>query len=293
MRVGVHIMRFDGVDPAHLRQDLADASAAAEAGGIIWLSVMDHYFQMPEAAFHADDPMLEAYTTLGYLAGQTSTLQLGVLVTGVTYRHPGLLAKIGATLDVLSGGRATLGLGAAWYDREHAALGVPFPPPAERFERLEETLQICLQMWDPAANGPFEGKHYRLAETLCSPLPLSRPHPEVLIGGSGERKTLRLVARYGDACNLFATSPADVAHKLDVLRRHCDDVGRDPGAIRTTILPVGDAGGLDDIDAFTRQMAPYAALGVQTVILMPPATPLAAWIEGQVSPAVPRLADLG
>lgn len=170
---------------------------------------------------------------------------------------------------------------------------MPFPPLAERFERLEETLQICLQMWDPAANGPFEGKHYRLVETLCSPLPLSRPHPEVLIGGSGERKTLRLVARYGDACNLFATSPVDVAHKLDVLRRHCDDVGRDPREIRTTILHVGDAGGLDDVDAFTRQMAPYAALGVQTVILMPPATPLAAWIEGQVSPAVPRLADLG
>lgn len=188
MRVGVHINRFDhsGGGPA-LGAELAATGAAAEAAGISWLSVMDHYFQM-EFNGGAEAPMLEAYTTLGYLAGHTSTVRLGALVTGVTYRHPGLLAKIATSLDVLSGGRATLGIGAAWYDREHEGLGVPYPPLAERFERLEETLRICLQMWDPAANGPFEGKHYQLAETLCVPAPVSSPHPEIMIGGEARRR---------------------------------------------------------------------------------------------------------
>ena len=294
MRIGVHIMRFDyPLGPSGLRQELTDACFAAEAGGISWLSVMDHYFQMERAGYPVDDPILEAYTTLGYLAGKTSTAQLGVLVTGVTYRHPGLLAKIVATLDVLSGGRATLGIGAAWYEREHLALGVPYPSMAERFERLEETLQICRQMWDPENDGPYDGQHYQLAETLCSPLPLSKPRPEILIGGSGERKTLRLVAQYGDACNLFATSPEEVAHKLEVLRGHCEAVGRDPEEIRTTVLFRGDELERGDIDAFVREMATYAPLGVETVILAPPPSGVAAWIETKVARAVPRLAELG
>jgi F420-dependent oxidoreductase-like protein len=293
VRVGVHVMRFDYVEPQDLRQELADACAAAEAGGISWMSVMDHYFQMERAGYPVDDPMLEAYTTLGYLAGKTSTVQLGVLVTGVTYRYPGLLAKIVATLDVLSGGRATLGLGAAWYDREHLALGVPFPSLGERFERLEETLQICRQMWDPQENGPFDGKHYQLAETLCSPLPLTTPRPEILIGGAGERKTLRLVAQYGDACNLFATSVEEIAHKLDVLHRHCEDVGRDPAEIRTTMTHSGELLLRGDVDGFVAELAEYVPLGVETVILRPPATSIASWIESAVAPAVPRLAELG
>jgi len=214
-----------------------------------------------------------------------------VLVTGVTYRYPGLLAKIAATLDVLSGGRATLGLGAAWYEEEHLAMGVPYPPLAERFERVEETLQICRQMWDPTNDGPYEGRHYRLAQTLCSPQPLNRP--EILIGGSGERKTLRLVAQYGDACNLFATTPDEVAHKLDVLKGHCDDVGRDPAEIRVTLLHGGDALLSGDVDQFVRDVTPYADLGVETVILRPPATSLSAWVRDRVAPAVPRVADLG
>lgn len=291
MRVGAHLMRFDSVEPRDLRRELADAADAAEAAGLAWVSVMDHYFQMVRAGFPAEDPMLEAYTTLGYLAGRTETVQLGVLVSGVTYRYPGLHAKILATLDVLSGGRATLGIGAAWYDREHEALGVPFPPLSERFERLEETVQICRQMWDPANDGPYEGRHYRLAETLCSPLPLSKP--EVMIGGSGERKTLLLVARYADACNLFAPDVETVAHKLEVLRGHCADVGRDPAEIRTTILHGGDALLAGDVDGFVREMEPFAELGVDTVILRPPATSLARWIATDVAPAVPRLAELG
>lgn len=293
MRVGVHVMRFDCVQPSALRQELADACDAAEGAGVSWLSVMDHYFQMEPAGLPPEDPMLEAYTTLGYFAGKTSTVQLGVLVTGVTYRHPGLLAKIVATLDVLSGGRAALGIGAAWYDREHAALGVPFPPLKERFERLEETLQICRQMWDPENTGPYAGKHYQLAETLCSPLPLSKPRPELLIGGSGERKTLRLVAQYGDACNLFATSVEDIAHKLDVLKKHCEDVGRDPAEVRVTVLHGGDALLTGDVDGFVEEVKAYVPLGVETVILRPPTTSLAGWVRDKVAPAVPRLAELG
>jgi F420-dependent oxidoreductase-like protein len=292
MRVGVHINRFNHPGgAAALGPELAAAGAAAEAAGVSWLSVMDHYFQM-EFNGGAEDAMLEAYTTLGYLAAHTSTIQLGTLVTGVTYRHPGLLAKIATTLDVLSGGRGTLGIGAAWYDREHEGLGVPFPRLAERFERLEETLRICLQMWDPEANGPFQGKHYRLAETLCVPAPLSTPRPEIMVGGGGERKTLRLVAQYADACNLFATSPEEVAHKLDVLRGHCDAVGREYTGIRKTITHSGDPQGEGDRDAFTREMAAYAKLGIDTVILGPRVDEPAVWIESRVAPVVERLAEL-
>ncbi|MHC3467341.1 LLM class F420-dependent oxidoreductase [Streptomyces sp. 7R007] len=292
MRVGVHINRFNhpGGGPA-LGAELAAAGAAAEAAGVSWLSVMDHYFQM-EFNGGAEDPMLEAYTTLGYLAAHTSTLRLGALVTGVTYRHPGLLAKIATTLDVLSGGRATLGIGAAWYDREHEGLGVPFPPLAERFERLEEVLRICLQMWDPDDNGPFEGTHYRLAETLCVPAPVSSPRPEIMIGGSGEKKTLRLVARYGDACNLFTTSPEEVRHKLDVLRGHCDAEGRDYDAIRKTVTYGGEHATEGDLDAFLRDIGGYTKLGIDTVILAPRLGETAAWMERFVGPLVPRLAAL-
>lgn len=292
MRLGIHLWRFDAVEPARLRAELAATAAEAETAGVSWVSVMDHYFQMESAGFPASDPMLEAYTTLGFLAGRTEQAQLGVLVTGVTYRHPGLLAKIATTLDVLSGGRATLGLGAAWYEREHRALGIPYPPLAERFERLEETLQICHQMWDPADDGPFDGTHYQLAETLCSPQPLSAPHPEVMVGGGGERKTLRLVAQYADACNLFATTPEEVSHKLDVLTRHCDDLGRDVSEIRVTMMHRGDELHAGDPAAFAEAMRPYADLGVETVIVSSPGTSGPAWVRDRLAPAVPLLQDL-
>jgi F420-dependent oxidoreductase-like protein len=290
MRLGVHLMRFDAVEPTALRDELARTAETADAAGVAWISVMDHYFQMVRAGFPAEDPMLEAYTTLGYLAGRTERAQLGVLVTGVTYRYPGLLAKIVATLDVLTGGRATLGIGAAWYEEEHAALGVPFPPLAERFERLEETVQIARQMWDPANDGPYEGRHYQLAQTLCSPLPLSKP--EIMIGGSGERKTLRLVAQYADACNLFARTPDDLQHLLDVLHRHCDDVGRDPAEIRVTILHGGEDLLSGDVAGFVETIRPFAERGVDTVILRPPATSLSAWVRDAVAPAVEPVAQL-
>lgn len=292
MQLGVHVPRFTWPgQPASIAPTLDRVAAAVEEIGASSLSLMDHYFQM-ERVWPAEEPMLEGYTALGYLAARTSRVRIGLLVTGVTYRHPGLLAKIVTTLDVLSGGRAELGLGAAWYEREHLGLGVPFPPVAERFERLEEALQICLQMWDPAETGAYEGRHYRLAETLCSPAPVSSPRPSIRIGGSGERKTLRLVAQYADACNLFASSPDEVAHKLDVLRGHCADVGRDPSEIRVTTLYQGGALAEGDVDGFVAEMAPYAKLGVDEIDLMPTGPEPDRWLEEVCGPAADRLAEL-
>lgn len=283
----VPILDIDGGTTA-IGGELARVGAAAEAAGATSLWFMDHFFQIEPTGLPAEANMLEGYTMLGYLAGHTSRIDLGLLVTGVTYRHPGLLAKTVTTLDVLSGGRAVLGIGAAWFEREHVGLGVPYPPLAERFGRLEETLQICAQMWDPDNDGPYDGTHYQLAETLCHPQPIVKP--KVLIGGGGERKTLRLVAQYGDACNLFATAPEDVAHKLDVLRRHCDTVGRDFADIRVTIT-VNDANS-DNVDDFVRTMAAYAKIGAHTVIASAMTSTPAAWAEG-LAPAVRQLAELG
>ncbi len=287
MRVGLHVVRFDWPGaPESIAPTLAATAREADEAGVSWLSLMDHWFQMDHFA-PADDPMLEGYTSLGFLAAQTRVMKLGLLVTGVTYRNPGLLAKTVATLDVLSGGRAVFGIGAAWYEREHAALGVPFPPVSERFERLEETLQICLQMWGDDS-GPFEGRHYRLAETLCSPRPIRAPHPPVLIGGGGERKTLRLVARYADACNLFASGTEQVAHKLDVLRGHCDAEERDYDTIDKTILYVRDP---FEGPAFFAEMATYARVGVDSVDLMPTGDPVT-FTRRVGEEIIPRLAEL-
>jgi len=288
VRVGIHLMSFTWPgQPASIASTLAATAREAEEAGASWFSLMDHWFQL-ESFAPVDDPMLEGYTSLGFLAGHTEKMTLGLLVTGVTYRHPGLLAKIVTTLDVLSGGRAQLGIGAAWYEREHAALGVPFPPLAERFERLEETVQICLQMWSDD-DGPFEGRHYQLGETLCRPRPVSTPHPKILVGGSGERKTLRLVARYADACNLFATDPDTVARKLEVLRGHCEAEERDYATIEKTILAMGNP--LDDPDTFVDQMAGYARLGVDAVAVMPVGDPVE-FVADLGQRVIPRLADL-
>lgn len=288
MQLGIHFVNFalPGGAPS-IASTLAETARIAEEGGVTTFTVMDHWFQMEQMA-SAADPMLEGYTTLGFLAGQTKRMRLGLLVTGVTYRHPGLLAKIVTTLDVLSGGRAQLGIGAAWYEREHRGLGVPYPPTAERFERLEETLQICLQMWSDD-DGPYHGKHHQLAETICSPRPLSSPRPRILIGGGGEKKTLRLVARYADACNLFASSPDEVARKLDVLARHCEAEGRDPATIDRTILAMSNP--VADPDEFLAAMTDYAALGISTVEIMPVGDPVA-YTTQVVEHVAPRLSQL-
>ena len=288
MKRGLHYWNYSTPsEPTQIAPTLAETARVAEQAGFSTFTVMDHYFQM-EHAGSAAEPMLEAYTTLGYVAGRTERLTLGVLVTGVMYRHPGLLAKIVTTLDVLSLGRARLGIGASWYEREQRGLGVPVVPVAERFERLEETLQICLQMWSDD-DGPFDGRHYQLGETLCVPQPISRPHPPILVGGGGERKTLLLAARYADACNVFATTPADVAHKLEVLRAHCDAEGRDYDRIRKTVLAVRPA--LADVDAFVAAAAEYAALGVTEMEVMPDRHPVE-FAEQVAEKVLPGLADL-
>ncbi|MCU1457405.1 MAG: family F420-dependent class oxidoreductase [Actinomycetia bacterium] len=290
MDLGIHFANFTlPGGPEALAPTLAGTAKAAEDIGCTMFTVMDHWFQMEEFAT-SHDPMLEAYTSLGFLAGLTSKMTLGTMVTGVTYRHPALLAKIVTTLDVLSEGRAMLGIGAAWYEREHHGLGVPFPPVSERFERLEEALQICLQMWSDD-DGPYVGEHYQLAETICVPPPIQEPHPKILIGGSGERKTLRLVAQYADACNLFSSGADEVKHKLDVLARHCTDVGRDPDEIQKTILGGGDP--LGDVDGFIAEMAAYRELGITLVEIMPFSDDPVSLVSRLGDEVAPRLAELG
>jgi F420-dependent oxidoreductase-like protein len=246
MKLGLQINNFtwDG-GPAELGTKLAEIARTAEDVGYTSIWVMDHYFQIPNI-LPAENEMLEGYTALGYIAGHTSKVRLGTLVTGVTYRPPGILIKKVTTLDVLSGGRANLGIGAAWFDREHEGLGIPFPPLKERFERLEEALLIAFQMWDDDNNGAYEGKHYQLKETLNVPQALSKPHPPVMIGGSGKKKTLRLVARYANACNVFghpqAGGPETVKHKLSILRQHCENEGRNYDDIEKTAIARMDVG---------------------------------------------------
>ena len=233
MRLGLQINEFNwpGGDAA-LGSTFAETVRRAEDAGFSSVWVMDHFYQIGFVG-RPDDPMMEAYSALSYAAAVTSRIKLGAMVTGVTYRYPGVLVKQVTTLDVLSGGRAYLGIGAAWNEREHHDMGAPFPPLSERFERLEETVQIALQMWSGEVKA-FNGKHYQLPEPLCRPLPLSKPHPPIMIGGSGEQKTLRLVARYGDACNLYATP--DIPHKLEVLKAHCEAEHRSYDDIEKTVL---------------------------------------------------------
>ncbi|GAA1772795.1 TIGR03560 family F420-dependent LLM class oxidoreductase [Nocardioides hankookensis] len=292
MRIGIHYANFTHPDwNSRLASRLTETARVADQGGAAMFTVMDHYFQM-EPLGGPPEPMLEGYTTLGYLAGVTSDVRLSLLVTGTTYRHPGLLAKIVTTLDVLSGGRAMLGIGAAWYDREHLGLGVPFPSTSERFERLEETLQIVKQMWSDD-NGAYDGEHYQLAETFCVPPPVQQPHPPILIGGGGERKTLRLVAQYADLCNIFREGTEETGRKLDVLRRHCDDVGRDYDEIQKTMVNgIGGADPVADPDAFVAEMAGYAALGIELVTLMPPTDDPVGWTTAVCEGVLPRLAEL-
>lgn len=269
MRIGLQIPQFDWpAGPEALGATLARIARTADDAGFASIWVMDHFFQMEMGdPKRADNLMLESYTTLGFLAGATQHVRLGTMVTGANYRPPGLLIKAVTTLDVLSGGRAWFGVGAGWYEREALGLGMPFPPVKERFERLEETLQIARQMWADDRS-PFDGKHYHLAEPMIHPQPLSKPHPPILIGGVGEKKTLRLVAQYADACNIFAAiGPAAMAHKLEVLKRHCDEIGRDYDTIERTALS-RFAGGAAGINASTliEECQALAALGFQHVM---------------------------
>lgn len=285
MDLGLHLanLTFTGGTPT-LAQDLAQLAKHAEDVGFERVTVMDHLWQI-QGVGPEDDPMLEAYTTLGFLAAHTERVQLHTLVTGVVYREPGLLAKAVTTLDVLSGGRAGLGIGAAWNEDESKGLGLPFPPTAERFERLEEAIQICLQMWSED-QGPHHGEHYTLDRTLSVPDNLSRPHPPLMIGGGGERKTLRLVAQYADACNLFPSPELD--HKLDVLRQHCDDVGRSYDDIEKTVCTVVDPAA--DPSVLTEHLEDLSGKGITTAYLMVPGAEPRPTLDAIGAQVIPELA---
>ncbi|NOK63836.1 MAG: LLM class F420-dependent oxidoreductase [Chloroflexi bacterium AL-W] len=293
MRIGLQIPHFKwSGSPQNLGTKLMDIARTADDVGFASIWVMDHFFQI-DVVGPPEDPMLEGYTVLGLMAGATQRVQLGSMVTGVIYRHPGILVKTVTTLDVLSGGRAYLGIGAGWFEREARGLGVPYPSTKERFEQLEETLQITKQMWSDTV-APYQGKHFQLAETLNQPQPLSKPHPPILIGGLGEQKTLRMVAQYGDACNLFVRIGEDMLrHKIDVLKRHCDELERPFEDIEITTLDMVrlGSGGITPAE-FVEQCRLLATFGVQHAIVSFPnvddLTPLEVFGR-EVIPAVAEL----
>lgn len=266
MELGLHIADLTWTGgPRTLRSDLAEHVRSAEAAGVTRITVMDHFWQIPQIG-PVEDAMLEAYTLLGFLAAHTETALLHTLVTGVTYREPALLAKAVTTLDVVLGGRAGLGIGAAWNEDESRGLGFEFPPVRDRFDRLEEAILICRQLWSDSQE-PFHGERYTLERTLDAPGPLHRPF--LMIGGGGEKRTLRLVAQYADACNLFPGD--DLEHKLDVLRRHCDDVGRDVDEIEKTVSLMLAPG--DTADDLLRSMDDLSARGFTTAYVNARAIP--------------------
>jgi F420-dependent oxidoreductase-like protein len=292
MKLGLQIPSFTWPGGTErIAPTLASIAQASEQAGFSSLWVMDHFFQI-EMVGKPEEPML-AYSTLNFLAALTKQIRLGALVTGVVYRYPGILVKTVTTLDVLSGGRAYFGIGAAWYERESVALGVPFPPMKERFERLEETVQIALQMWS-GNTGPYYGKHYHLAETLCSPQPISKPRPPIMIGGAGEKRTLALVAKYADACNLYAFENLDLLRaKLDVLRRHCDALGRPFDDIERTAIGAIDLrqGGMTAREAIEYCRGVNAA-GIQHFIVSMPGDHTLRPIEIMRNEVIPAVADL-
>jgi len=299
MKIGLQIPNFTYPDgPNELGNKLAEIARTADDVGFSSLWVMDHFFQIggrdrSMGVGPAEEEMLEGYSTLSYLSGITKKVTLGTLVTGVIYRHPGILVKTVTTLDVLSRGRAYLGIGAAWNEREARGLGVPFPSTKERLEQLEETLEIARQMWSDN-NGPYTGKYFQLAETLCSPQPLSRPHPPILIGGSGEKKTLRLVAKYADACNLFARMGVETLRgKLDILRQHCEKVGRDYSEIeKTTLSTVHLAPDKMNARNVIEECRALAGIGIQHAIFNMPNVHEIKPLEIFGREIIPMLADL-
>lgn len=271
MKLGLQIPNFTWPNgPAKLGAELAEVAHAADEAGFEYLAVMDHFFQIKTVG-PAENDMLEAYTTLGYLAAHTERAKLLTVITGVIYRQPGVLAKAVTTLDVLSGGRAILGIGAGWNEEESRGLGFPFPPTKERFEMLEEALRYVHQMFADD-DGPFEGDYIHAERLLNSPKPLSKPHPPIMVGGSGEQKTLRFVAKYGDACNIF--NGPELEHKLDVLRGHCEKEGRDYDEITKTVYQPLDIGANGEkTEELLTELRRLASLGVDAAIGYCPTVP--------------------
>jgi probable F420-dependent oxidoreductase, Rv1855c family len=266
VKIGLQVPSFTwpGGDAA-IRPTLARIAETADAAGFDSLWVMDHFYQI-RGVGKPQEPMLEGWTALGYMAAHSKKATLGLMVGGVHYREAGLWAKAATTLDVLSGGRAYLGIGAAWNEEESHGLGFPMPPLGIRFEMLEETLRICHEMWkgEHGSEAAFEGKHYQATRLLNSPQAISKPHPKILIGGGGEQKTLRLVAKYADACNIFG-GPDQLTHKFAVLRERCAEVGRPFGEIERTNLQSIDLGRETPAQVVNR-FRTLAEVGVQHVI---------------------------
>jgi len=289
MRVSINLTNYAW--PGGLGPSLGRVVEAADRAGVDTVWVADHLVQADPTAPPDNTEMLEAYTTLGFLAARTERVRLGTMVTGVTFRPPALLVKAVTTLDVLTGGRAWLGIGVGYHGGEASAMGLPFPPTAERYERLEETLQIANRMW-AGDETPFEGRHYRLGRPHGSPRPVGHAHPPVLIGGAGERKTLRLVARYADACNLFDIPDGGrtVRRKLDVLARHCEEVGRPYEAIEKTLSTRLEAG--ESSDEFARRCAAAAALGVENMVVIS-SSPWTTEALSTLATAIPAVQEVG
>jgi len=264
MRISLSITNYSWTGDLHA--ELVRIAQAVDEGGLDTLWVADHLLQADPTST-PDSEMLEAYTALGFLAGQTRRIRLGAMVTGVTFRPPAVLVKAVTTLDVLSRGRAWLGVGAGYHGDEAQAMELPLPPTAERFESLEDTLKLALQMWQ-GDSSPFQGRRHRLERPVGNPLPLTRPHPPILIGGMGERKTLQLVARYGDACNLFDIPDGGktIRHKLDVLRRHCEDAGRPYEEIEKTVSTRLNPG--ESADEFATRCATLQELGLDHAVVI-------------------------
>ena len=296
MRIGLHVPNFTWPGgPASLRERLTEVARTADDAGFSFLTVMDHFFQIGVQG-PVEMEMLEGYSALTFLAGATKRVRLGTMVTGITYRHPGVLVKTVTTLDVLSGGRAFLGLGAAWFEREHLGLGVPYPPLKERFERLEEALQIAHQMF-AGKKDPYEGRYYHLAEPLLSPAPLSQPRIPILVGGSGEQKTLRMVAQYADGCNLFGDAET-LRQKLNILREHCNRVGRPYDEILRTannrifVTAKGEHGSLTPVQALEYVRA-LGEAGAQLVNFSMPNVSTIEPLEIFGREIIPAVADIG
>jgi F420-dependent oxidoreductase-like protein len=287
MRLGIHFVNYSPPPGERIGPTLARAAVLADEAGLGMFTLADHFLGVGDA----HNPFLECYTSLGFVAGQTNTITLSALVTGVTYRHAAKLAKTVSTLDVLSQGRAMLGIGVAWYERGHTALGLPFPPVRERFEILEETLQVCRQMWSPD-DGPYEGKHYQLGETICEPQPARRT--PILIAGGGEKNTLRLVAQYADAWSAAAESVEELKHKTEVLKQHCDTVGRDPNEIEVT-KGFFFQDPFQDLDGFLKEVESYAAQGISLIHVgvMPGNPDPIGFIHRTCDELLPKLAAMG
>ncbi len=290
MRVGLQIPRFTWGGAHTIAPKLNEIAPLVDQGGFYSLWVMDHFFQIPGVG-EPQEPMLEGYSTLAYLAALTEKVKLGTLVTGVIYRYPGILVKTATTLDVLSGGRAYLGIGAAWFEQEALGLGIPYPPIATRFELLEEALQIAHQMWSGEVK-PYNGKHNQLDETLCVPMPISQPHPPIMIGGMGEKKTMRFVAKYADASNMFIGAGMDaLKSRLETLRQHCDELGRDYNTIERTALGTVDFGTQKPKEVID-QIRQLADLGFQHVIYNMPNVETIKPIETMIREVIPAVAGL-